>query len=32
MHTPAERLNGHRHHEDWLQNLQVSAFLSGYRR
>jgi hypothetical protein len=31
-HSPAERLNGHRYHDDWLQNLQVSASLSGYRR
>jgi hypothetical protein len=30
--SPAERLNGHRYHDDWLQNLQVSASLSGYRR
>lgn len=30
--SPAERLNGHRYHEDWLQNLQVSASLGGYRR
>jgi hypothetical protein len=29
---PAERLNGHRYHDDWLQNLQVSASLGGYRR
>jgi hypothetical protein len=29
---PAERLNEHRYHEDWLQNLQVSASLGGYRR
>lgn len=29
---PAERLNGHRYHEDWLQNLQISASLGGYRR
>jgi hypothetical protein len=31
-HSPAERLNGHRYHDDWLQNLQVSASLGGYRR
>jgi hypothetical protein len=29
---PAERLNCHRYHEDWLQNLLVSASLGGYRR
>jgi hypothetical protein len=31
-HSPAERLNKHRYHEDWLQNLLVSASLGGYRR
>jgi hypothetical protein len=31
-HSPAERLNGHRYHDDWLENLQVSASLGGYRR
>jgi hypothetical protein len=31
-HSPAERLNRHRYHDDWLQNLQVSASLGGYRR
>jgi hypothetical protein len=31
-HSPAERLNGHRYHDDWLQNLLVSASLGGYRR
>jgi hypothetical protein len=30
--SPAERLNGHRYHDDWLQNLQISASLGGYRR
>jgi hypothetical protein len=30
--SPAERLNGYRYHDDWLQNLQVSASLGGYRR
>jgi hypothetical protein len=30
--SPAERLNAHRYHDDWLQNLQVSASLGGYRR
>jgi hypothetical protein len=29
---PAERLNQHRYHECWLQNLLVSASLGGYRR
>ena len=29
---PAERLNGHNYHDDWLQNLQVAASLGGYRR
>jgi hypothetical protein len=29
---PAERLNRHRYHDDWLQNLLVSASLAGYRR
>jgi hypothetical protein len=28
---PAERLNQHRYHDDWLQNLLVSASLGGYR-
>ena len=27
----AERLNGHRYHESWLQNLLISASLGGYR-
>ncbi|WP_422927000.1 hypothetical protein [Singulisphaera sp. PoT] len=27
---PAERLNRHRYHDDWLQNLLVSASLGGY--
>jgi hypothetical protein len=30
--SPAERLNKHRYHEDWLQNLLASASLAGYRR
>ena len=30
--SPAERLNGHRYHDDWLQNLLVSSSLGGYRR
>jgi hypothetical protein len=29
---PAERLNKHRYHDNWLQNLFVSASLAGYRR
>jgi hypothetical protein len=30
--SPAERLNRHRYHDDWLQNLLVSASLGGYHR
>lgn len=30
--SPAERLNKHRYHDDWLQNLLISASLGGYRR
>jgi hypothetical protein len=30
--SPAERLNSHRYHDDWLQNLQISASLGGDRR
>jgi hypothetical protein len=30
--SPAERLNGHRYHDDWLHNLLVSASLGGFRR
>jgi hypothetical protein len=30
--SPAERLNQHCYHDDWLQNLLVSASLAGYRR
>jgi hypothetical protein len=30
--SPAERLNRHRYHDDWLQHLLVSASLGGYRR
>lgn len=30
--SPAERLNRHRYHDDWLQNLLLSASLAGYRR
>lgn len=29
---PAERVNRHRYHGDWLQNLLASASLGGYRR
>ena len=29
---PAERLNQHRYHNCWLQNLLISASLGGYRR
>jgi len=29
--SPAERLNGFRHHENWLQNLLMSASLGGFR-
>jgi hypothetical protein len=30
--SPAERLNKHRYHDDWLQNLLISASLGGTRR
>jgi hypothetical protein len=30
--SPAERLNQHRYHDDWLQNLLISASLGGYRQ
>jgi hypothetical protein len=29
--SPAERLNKHRYHDSWLQNLLTSASLGGYR-
>jgi len=29
--SPAERLNKHRYHHNWLQNLLASASLAGYR-
>jgi hypothetical protein len=29
--SPAERLNVHRYHDDWLQNLLISASLGGFR-
>jgi hypothetical protein len=32
LRSPAERLNGSRYHPEWLQNLQVSASLGGYRK
>jgi hypothetical protein len=28
---PAERLNQHRYHDNWLQNLLISASMGGYR-
>jgi hypothetical protein len=30
--SPAERLNRHRYHDNWLHNLLVSASLNGFRR
>jgi hypothetical protein len=30
--SPAVRLNQHHYHDNWLQNLLVSASLAGYRR
>jgi hypothetical protein len=30
--SPAERLNGHHYHDNWLHNLLVSASLAGVRR
>jgi hypothetical protein len=32
LRSPAERLNGRRYHDEWLQNLLISASLGGYRR
>lgn len=29
--SPAERLNQHRYHDSWLQNLMISASMGGYR-
>jgi hypothetical protein len=29
--SPAERLNQHRYHDSWLQNLLIAASLGGYR-
>lgn len=31
-HSPAERLNQHRYHDNWLENLLVSASMAGCRR
>jgi hypothetical protein len=31
-HSPAERLNQHCYHDNWLHNLLVSASLAGFRR
>lgn len=30
--SPAERLNSFRYHDNWLQNLMISASLGGYRK
>ncbi len=30
--SPAERLNQHRYHDSWLQNLLISASMGGFRR
>ena len=30
--SPAERLDRHRYHDDWLKNSLISASLSGFRR
>ncbi len=32
LQCPAERLNQHRYHDNWLENLLVSASLAGFRR
>ncbi len=32
LKSPAERLNKFRYHDCWLQNLNISASLGGYRR
>jgi hypothetical protein len=32
LRSPAERLNGMRYHDEWLENLLISASLGGYRR
>jgi hypothetical protein len=31
LRSPAERLNGRRYHDQWLQNLLISASRGGYR-
>jgi hypothetical protein len=31
LQSPAERLNGSRYHENWLQNLLASASMGGFR-
>ena len=31
LQSPAERLNGFRYHDNWLQNLLISGSLRGYR-
>lgn len=31
-HSPAERANRHRYHDNWLHNLLISASLGGFRR
>lgn len=31
LQSPAERLNKHRYHDSWLQNLLISASLGGFR-
>lgn len=30
--SPAERLNQHRYHDSWLQNLLISSSLAGFRK
>jgi hypothetical protein len=32
VECPAERLNQHRYHDNWLENLLISASLAGFRR
>jgi hypothetical protein len=32
LQCPAERLNRHRYHHHWLENLLISASLAGFRR
>jgi coproporphyrinogen III oxidase-like Fe-S oxidoreductase len=29
--SPAEKINGKKYHEDWLQNLFISSSMAGYR-